>query len=42
MDSKVNTQDLDQIIKHLKECKVLPEGQVKSLCEKVIFYILLI
>lgn len=38
MDDKVYFKELDQMIEHLKECKQLPEGQVKTLCERVIYY----
>lgn len=35
MDDKVYLKELDQMIEHLKECKQLPENQVKTLCDKV-------
>ncbi len=38
MDDKVYFKELDQMIEHLKECKQLPEGQVKTLCERVITF----
>jgi serine/threonine-protein phosphatase 2A catalytic subunit len=34
MDEKVYFKELDQMIEHLKECKQLPENQVKTLCER--------
>lgn len=41
MDDKVYFKELDQMIEHLKECKQLPENQVKILCDKVNFLIFL-
>ncbi len=35
MDDKIYFKELDQMIEHLKECKQLPENQVKTLCDKV-------
>ncbi len=35
MDDKLYFKELDQMIEHLKECKQLPEGQVKTLCDRV-------
>jgi hypothetical protein len=37
MDDKVYFKELDQMIEHLKECKQLPENQVKTLCDRVSF-----
>ncbi|XP_054907232.1 serine/threonine-protein phosphatase 2A catalytic subunit alpha isoform, partial [Poeciliopsis prolifica] len=34
MDEKAFTQEVDQWIEQLGECKQLSEGQVKTLCEK--------
>lgn len=39
MDDKVYLKELDQMIEHLKECKQLPENQVKTLCDKVLIFI---
>jgi hypothetical protein len=36
MEDKLYFKELDQMIEHLKECKQLTEGQVKTLCDKVI------
>lgn len=35
MEDKIYYKELDQMIEHLKECKQLPENQVKTLCERV-------
>ena len=35
MDDKIYYKELDAMIEHLKECKQLPENQVKTLCDKV-------
>jgi serine/threonine-protein phosphatase 2A catalytic subunit len=34
MDDKIYFKELDKMIAHLKECKQLPENQVKTLCDK--------
>jgi hypothetical protein len=35
MEDKIYFKELDQMIEHLKDCKQLTEGQVKTLCDKV-------
>ena len=39
MKGKDFCKDLDQMIQHLKECRPLPEDQIKTLCEMVIITI---
>lgn len=39
MDDKTFTKELDQWVEQLNECKQLSENQVRTLCEKVRFYI---
>lgn len=39
MDEKAFTKEIDQWIEQLNECKQLSEGQVKTLCEKVRFFL---
>lgn len=38
MEDKPGMKDLDQWIEQLNECKQLTENQVKSLCDKVNFF----
>jgi hypothetical protein len=42
MDDKVYYKELDQMIDHLKECKQLAENQVKTLCDRVSWFYLLL
>lgn len=41
MDEKAFTKEIDQWIEQLNECKQLSEGQVKTLCEKVRYFLFL-
>lgn len=38
MDEKSQMKELDQWIDQLMECKQLAENQVKTLCEKVMYF----
>ena len=41
IDDRSSAKELDQWIEQLNDCKQLSENQVKTLCEKVIFMLLI-